>query len=224
MAKKFEAGEMSLEELAAQLRKPEGEAGQEVGEQMNSGNRQICLNTYLSLAPQDGEHILEIGMGNGYFVRDLLKQAQDLHYTGADFSALMVKQSKQNNEEAVKSGQVRFVEASIASLPFEEGSFDAICTTNTLYFWPDPLENARELHRVLKAGGRVLIAYRDKQCLDQIQLTEHGFAKYTQAQCEDLLIRSGFSEVQTTAIAEDDLDFDGKVLKTTGMFSSGFKR
>ena len=39
---------------------------------MNLGNKQINLNSYQLLNPKAGERLLEIGMGNGYFIPDLL--------------------------------------------------------------------------------------------------------------------------------------------------------
>ena len=63
---------LSPKELAEQLREPIGEIGREVGKQMNEGNRHICLNSYKLLNPKMGDKILEGGMGNGFFIKNLL--------------------------------------------------------------------------------------------------------------------------------------------------------
>ena len=77
--------------LAAQLRQPEGEMGQKVGNLMNDGNRPMNLQTLAALDAKKGEHILEIGMGNGAFVKNILSIDPTLRYTGIDFSPLMVE-------------------------------------------------------------------------------------------------------------------------------------
>src|SRR6476619_7183860 len=68
--------------LAGQLRQPEGSLGIKVGENMNKGNRLMNL---------------EIGIGNGFFVKDIIASAKDVRYTGCDFSETMIKEAKDLN-------------------------------------------------------------------------------------------------------------------------------
>lgn len=224
MANKFnEDTGLDNQELAKQLRKPEGESGKQVGEQMNKGNKHICLNSYQLLKPKANEHILEIGMGNGFFIQDLFQMAENLTYTGIDFSPTMIVEATALNQDKVTSGQVTFTQASIEKLPVEDNQIDAITTTNTVYFWPEAKENAKELYRILKSGGRVLIAYRDKGCMDKIKLTEFGFNKYSINEVEQFLVTAGFMDVKTEKVVEPALDFDGEALKMEGYFTTGTK-
>lgn len=214
---------LTSKELAKHLRQPEGETGKEVGLQMNKGNKHICLNSYKVLAPKNKNHILEIGMGNGFFVKDLLKMADDLKYTGIDFSSTMVDEANFINKEFIESGIVCFEQASIEKLPFNDNTFDCITTTNTLYFWPQPQDNAKELLRVLKPEGQLLIAYRSKNFMDQIELSKHGFTKYEMYDVENLLTKSGFKQISSQTIKEPELDFDGKMFEMEGMYTTGIK-
>lgn len=224
MAEKFNPDKgLSPKELAKHLRKPSGERGKQVGDLMNKGNKYICLNTYKVLNPQNGNHILEIGMGNGFFVKDLLKMAEGLFYTGVDFSPIMIKEANLINKEFIDSGNVQFECASIEKIPFEDNSFDCVTTTNTLYFWPQPESNLRELLRVLKPNGKFLCAYRSKSCMDKIELTKYGFSKYDSASVEFLFNKSEFTEVVTQTIKEPELEFDGKPYEMEGIFTSGVK-
>jgi ubiquinone/menaquinone biosynthesis C-methylase UbiE len=176
--KKFgEALQLSPEEMAIQLRRPEGEIGIKVGEQMNIGNEHICKNTYLVSNLQENETVLEIGMGNGLFVNEYLSATSNTKYVGVDFSSLMVSESIKNNESLILSKRVTFVEASIEKLPFEDNSFDKIVTANTLYFWPMPKQNTQELLRVLKPEGQLVIGYRHKEFMDKLELANYGFSK-----------------------------------------------
>ncbi len=223
MANKFGDGKIEPKELASQLRKPSGIVGKKVGEQMNEGNKQICRNTYKVLAPSEGDKILEIGMGNGLFIKELLGLADGLHVTGLDYSSTMVEESIRLNESLIQDKKAEFVQGSIEKLPFKKASFNSITTTNTLYFWPDPENCAKELLRVLKPGGKALIAFRDKAFLDQIEATKFGFQKYTAKDCEQLLERAGFINISTIVHPEDELDFNGKIIQMEGNFTVGYK-
>ncbi|MGY1691960.1 class I SAM-dependent methyltransferase [Geodermatophilus sp. SYSU D01105] len=50
------------------------------------------------------------------------------------------------------------VRADAAALPFADGSFDAVTALNVLYHLADPLPALREAHRVLRAGGTLLVS------------------------------------------------------------------
>tara|TARA_R110002049_G_scaffold308754_1_gene513919 strand:+ start:62218 stop:62904 length:687 start_codon:yes stop_codon:yes gene_type:complete len=220
MAEKFNPdNKLTHKELAQQLRKPVGNIGKEVGLQMNRGNKFICINSYKVLNPKACDRILEIGMGNGFFIKDLLAMADNLDYTGVDFSKTMVEEASALNKKLIGTGKVRFCEASIEKLPFNDNSFDCITTTNTLYFWPKPENDVKELSRVLKPGGKLLIGYRSKRFMDKIVLSKYGFEKYEIQDVESLLKNASFKQVSTQVIDEPDLDFDGKTFKIQGVYS-----
>jgi len=224
MAEKFNSDtKLTPKELAKHLRQPDGEIGREIGVQMNKSNKHICLNSYKILNPQNENHVLEIGMGNGFFVKDLLSMSDNLKYTGVDFSSTMVKEAYLLNKKLIDEERVFLEEASIENLPFNDNSFDCISTTNTLYFWPQPINNIQELLRVLKPNGKLLIAYRSKNCMDQLELAKHGFEKYENQDVENLLRNAGLKNVLTQTIKEPELEFDGKVFQMEGIFTTGMK-
>lgn len=223
MSEKFNSSDLTEKELASQLKKPSGEQGKEVGKQMNKGNKYICLNSYNCLAPSPNANILEIGMGNGFFIKDLLALNTNLRYVGLDFSQTMIDEATKLNQAFMESGQVSFINGSIEKLPFEDNSMDCITTTNTIYFWPNLEANAKELFRVLKPKGKLLIGYRSQELMDKISFTKHNFEKYSQQEVELLLKTTGFQKVSTEIIAEPELDFDGIPMVMEGLFTTGIK-
>jgi len=224
MTRKFNIEEsLSAPELASHLSNPDGETGKQVGLLMNEGNKHICLNSYKVLAPKGDDRILEIGMGNGFFIPELLSLADNLTYVGVDYSSTMVGEALVLNAELLESKQVELLEASIEKLPFDDNSFDCIATTNTLYFWPDPGPNAQELLRVLRPEGRLLIGYREKAFMDKIEISNYGFTQYTTNDVEALLSNAGFRAVQTESIDEPELEFAGKPFEMTGFYTIGVK-
>ena len=76
--------ENELKSLAVQLRKPEGSLGIEVGRMMNKRNKLMNLATIDQLEIQPNDKILEIGMGNGFFVKYILKKDETVRYIGCD--------------------------------------------------------------------------------------------------------------------------------------------
>jgi hypothetical protein len=46
--------------------------------------------------------------------------------------------------------------------PDESMQFDAAFTVHTLYFWPEPERQLAEAHRVLRAGGRLVLGFRER--------------------------------------------------------------
>jgi ubiquinone/menaquinone biosynthesis C-methylase UbiE len=223
MSEKFNISNLSKKELAIQLRKPVGNDGKEVGKQMNKGNKYICLNSYKILNPQKNSLVLEIGMGNGLFIKDLLNNASNIKYIGLDFSQVMIDEATELNQNLIDEQKVSFINGSVNSLPFKDNSIDYITTTNTVYFWPSLKENAKEIYRVLKPNGKVLIGYRSKDLMDKIELANYGFNKYTKDEIEALLKDTGFRKIATEIIAEPNLDFDGKPIEMEGFYSIGIK-
>jgi len=73
----------------------------------------------------------------------------------------MVRMAQRRNHAAVTQGRVRLDQGDAASLPYADASFDKICATHTLYFWADLERVARELGRVLKRDGRLVLGFRD---------------------------------------------------------------
>ena len=155
--------EQSLQQLAAQLRQPNGEEGIKTGEWMNRGNVHINLDTLEIVNAAAGDTVLEIGMGNGFFVNKILQQHNSIQYTGADFSAVMVAGAERINAAWIKNGQAKFVLTNGITLPFANESFNKIFTINTIYFWDDSIKILDEIKRVLQPKGKLIITLRTKR-------------------------------------------------------------
>lgn len=181
----------NLKSIARQLRKPAGDAGKQIAEKMNQSN--LYINQYtitaLNIAPSD--HILEIGMGNGFFVKDVLKY-DSVIYNGCDFSEEMVQESVRLNESFVSKGRASFVHAPADRLPFQDHAFDKIFTINTLYFWEDYAKTFTEIRRVLKPDGLLLIAIRPKSNMEKLPFVKYGFAMFSKDELTNLLIKHDF--------------------------------
>jgi ubiquinone/menaquinone biosynthesis C-methylase UbiE len=211
---------MDLQLLAAQLRKPDGEIGKQIGEVMNNGNNLINQWTIAALDVQDGDSILEIGMGNGYFVKDILSGRSSVIYHGVDYSQLMVDEAKKLNASFIDTKQANFTVANAGKMPFESNYFNKIFTINTIYFWDNAEDELREIKRVLQPGGKFVIAIRTKESMDQMPFTEYGFIKYNQDEFVDVLQKNGFTISNVDQRKEPPYDFNGKQMELENLIVS----
>lgn len=137
--------------------KPQGEAGAQMLTRMNDSHAAVTEwgLSHLSIAPDAA--VLDIGCGGGATLRRLAARAPRGHITGLDYSEVSVACSAAFNTDAIAAGRMEVVQGSVERLPFADESFDIITTVESFYFWPQPQENLREVHRVLKRGGTFLL-------------------------------------------------------------------
>lgn len=111
----------------------------------------------LSFISVNGEEtVLDIGSGGGNTVSKLEKATSGTVW-GIDHSATAVEESMRFNRDAVESGHVVICEGSVSAMPFEDENFDLITAVESYYFWPCPEQDLKEIARVLKPQGQLMI-------------------------------------------------------------------
>jgi len=117
-----------------------------------------CGSTMEALNIAEGERILDLGCGRG---EDTLLAAVLVgpqgHATGLDLTSAMVKRAMENAETAGISNAT-FVQGNIEALPFPDESFDGVMSNCVINHAKDKSAVYREIRRVLKQGGRFVIA------------------------------------------------------------------
>ncbi|ASS48339.1 MAG: hypothetical protein A3D31_08755 [Candidatus Fluviicola riflensis] len=202
--------EQQSREMASQLRQPKGDNGIKTGEWMSEGNKTIILDTLKVLNAEAGDRILEIGMGNGHFVSEIVSKDPTISYSGCDFSELMVSESRKNNREWIDKQQAEFILTDGTSLPFGDQTFTKIFTVNTLYFWEDRRAVLAEFKRVLKPDGILILGIRPKRLMENIPFTKFGFNLFSKEDAVDLLTENGFEVLSTVENTEPPFDLNGK--------------
>lgn len=141
---------------------PAGLAGRLVGALMALSNRELNAWTLELLGVKDGDWVLEVGFGPGIGVEHVARTTRAAFIAGVDHSELMVQQARRRNAAFIREGLVDLRQGSVSSLPFADGSFDKAFCVNAIQFWPDPVENLREVRRVLKPGGRIAVTLQPR--------------------------------------------------------------
>lgn len=190
---------MSAEEIASQLRRPDGEDGIRVGSAMNRSNAILYDMMLDFLGIKAGDRLLEIGFGNGYFIPALFEKESSIQYTGLDMSETMVAEATRANENRISEGSVKLYLGRTEEMPFPEGAFTKVFAANVLYFWDEPAVAVKAIHRVLDTGGELVLAIRSRETMQPLPFSAHGFTLYNAEEARSLLEANGFrvSEVQT---------------------------
>jgi ubiquinone/menaquinone biosynthesis C-methylase UbiE len=115
------------------------------------------------LDAQPADHTLEVGFGPGIAVEMLALVVTSGLVAGVDFSSAMVAAARRRNRAAVHAGRVDLRRGEAASLPFGDARFDKAYSIHSIYFWPKALDGLREIRRVLKPGGKVVVTILPKE-------------------------------------------------------------
>jgi SAM-dependent methyltransferase len=109
------------------------------------------------LAPAPGERVLEVGPGTGYYSLDVARQlAPDGRLDVLDLQQPMLDELMRR-AAMVGTANVFATQGDARDLPFPAATFDATFLVATLGEIPDRDQALRELHRVLKPGGRLVV-------------------------------------------------------------------
>src|SRR5581483_9293037 len=100
-----------------------------------------------------GDRVLEVGVGTGI---NAALYPRDCSVTGIDLSASMLEKAR---ERIARKGlrHVRVMEMDAANLKFADDSFDIVYAPYVISVVPDPVSVAREMRRVCRPGGRIVI-------------------------------------------------------------------
>jgi len=137
-----------------------------------------------ALAIRPGERVLDVGSGTGSEAVELAAQASPGgEVIGLDPNPGMVGLARERTGGAADAA-VRFVAGSVYGLPFPDAGFDAVRCERVYQHLDDPAAATAEIVRVLRPGGRVLLADSDWYTA----ITHPGDPAVVQAMREFLLI------------------------------------
>jgi ubiquinone/menaquinone biosynthesis C-methylase UbiE len=102
-------------------------------------------------------HILELGCGSAkLWLKNLHRILDGWQITLSDFSPGMVAEAQTSLQNTEKTFKFEVIDAQ--AIPFAEASFDAVIANHMLYHVPDRGKAYSEIHRILKANGRLYAA------------------------------------------------------------------
>lgn len=181
--------------VARQFARPSGLAGFLMRRTLNKVNARVNQTALDLLDLRPADRVLDIGFGGGLMLRQALARVPAGSAAGIDVSEPMVTLARRSFQREIAAGRLDVQLGSVSAIPYGNDSFDAAAAVNTLHFWPDPLGGVRDVHRVLRSGGRLVVVLRPKAYLASIGFTSHGFTAYEDAELRELLGTAGFGSI-----------------------------
>ncbi|MCW5840762.1 MAG: class I SAM-dependent methyltransferase [Caldilinea sp.] len=145
------------------------------------------------------ETVLDAGSGAGHTALAVAPYAARV--TSVDLSASMLAQGRRLALER-GLGNVHFEVGDVEALTFADGNFDVVTSRYSAHHWPHPQVALREIHRVLRRGGRFVlsdvVSYDDFTADTHLQAIEllrdpSHVRDHTAAQWLALLAERGFA-------------------------------
>lgn len=127
------------------------------------------------MAIQAGDRILEVGVGTGINTSLYPRGCQ---VTGIDFSSSMLEKARERvKREGIRN--VRLIEMDAANLTFADDSFDIVYAPYLISVVPDPVAVAREMRRVCRPGGRIIILNHFRSANRLLSSMERAISPFT---------------------------------------------
>lgn len=155
-----------LKKLLGQSKKPSGRFGRFLASVMNIGHANLTRWGLGFIDIARDIDALDIGCGGGRTVERLAGIAVDGKVFGIDYSPDAISVARKKNRELIDIGRVEILQESVSSMSFTDDVFDLVTAFESHYFWPDFCENLKEVHRVTKQNGQLLIVggvYKNKR-------------------------------------------------------------
>jgi phosphatidylethanolamine/phosphatidyl-N-methylethanolamine N-methyltransferase len=122
-----------------------------------------------------GDRVLEVGVGTGI---NTSMYPRNCHVTGVDLSSSMLEKAR---ERVAREGlrNVRLLEMDAQNLTFADDSFDIVYAPYLVSVVPDPVQVAREMRRVCKPGGKIIIRNHFRSANPILSRLERAISPFT---------------------------------------------
>ena len=192
---------MEAEREKTQFELPRGFVGRILLTSINLGHKSIYKNMAIALELRPEDDLLEVACGNGHFIKNYASHVHSI--AGLDLSELSVKLATKKNKKRIAAGSAEFVLGDATQLPWEDNKFSVATSMSSFLLFSKPvaLESLKEMYRVLRPRGRVIIcielnAEDGKDHSKDIK--RYGMKLWTEDDVRNVLKEAGFSEIVIT--------------------------
>jgi ubiquinone/menaquinone biosynthesis C-methylase UbiE len=161
--------------------------------------------------PKAGEHVLDAACGTGIVARLAAPiVGRSGRTVGLDYDPIMIEMARG------LAPQIEWRQGDLQNLPFPDGCYDLVLCQQGLQYLPDPGAGLRQIHRVLRPGGRMVLAtWSDlakspghvllfqalAATIGSDRARPLGWSLADEAQLRELVSQAGFVSVTTTIIS-----------------------
>lgn len=134
-----------------------------------------------------GTDILDVGCGCGLVSVALAKRGYRV--TGVDCSSVMLEEADRCASE--NGCEVAFTKANAYLLPFPDSSFDTVVCRNSFWFFRDPGKVLKEMHRVLRTGGSLVIT--DNEWMNDLDAAGARYVHHNTGELGSIRVNLGYA-------------------------------
>jgi SAM-dependent methyltransferase len=136
--------------------------------------------------------ILDAGCGTGGLIRRLATEHANWHWTGVDVAPEACALARDRTGATISK-------ANVEALPFGENEFDAVVSADVLYHVDDDAAALKEMARVLKPGGVVVVNVPAHRWLwSYHDVATHARRRYARGEVCEKMRAAGFGAVRAT--------------------------
>ncbi|MFX1328125.1 MAG: class I SAM-dependent methyltransferase [Promethearchaeota archaeon] len=191
------------QKLVNQVRKPSGKLGTIVAKGMNKGHAKLAEWGLSHVKIDPNYIILDIGCGGGGNIEYFAKMIVNGKIYGIDYSETALSVSREINKKYIKQGIVEIYHGTISSLPFEDNFFNYVTGFEAYYFWPNLSNDLKEIYRVLKPKGKLILVNEGYKCHNEKRKRRAEkwaklgkFQIHTPEEYNEFLKNAGFSNIE----------------------------
>ncbi len=202
------------EYVAHQASRPHGLLGEIIGRVMHIKTGDMNRTGLELLCVEATDVVLEIGFGNGRTVFEIAELATSGLVAGVDPSEVMVRLATRLNRRHIRKGKVALHLGEAKNIPYGDGKFNKVIAVSTIYFWKNPIDELREIRRVITDNGLFVMEFRPK---DDIHVVEHFpasvYSLRTNEEIRELLAHSGFRDIDIQTSEEDKMQISWAIAR-----------
>lgn len=140
---------------------------------------------------EDSDRILDVGCGTGFGTTGLLKMSDRV--VGIDQSPEQLARARRK----LGHTPARFLLGDAERLPFRDHSYDIVWSSGSIEYWPRPVETLREMQRVCRPGGQILVVGPNAPKSRILRAIADGIMLfYSEEEADTMFHRAGFESFE----------------------------